>query len=567
VRLLSSLRSRVFVATAAVAALALLLALGLVTSRAVGEAEAELRRDLERASEGLSQQQAARQETLRTIARLLADLPKLKAAVDTGDPATVRPIAQDYRQRAKGALLFVCDRRGRLLDSVPEAPPRPPAVAAALAGEETVAFEADARGLLQLVTVPILLEPDVLGALGLGFRLDDAEARRFKARSDSEVAVVHQGRVRATTLSRAHDAALAEAAHQEGVRTIRLGDADWLALARPLEAASGTPVVVLLRSRSERLAFLSTLREALLLAALLATLLAVVLSWGVARSVTRPLSSLTRAMREMAKTGDLTPRLPVPGRLDDEDASLVARSFGSLAAALERFQREAALRDRLSALGRLSTVIAHEVRNPLMTIKASVATLRRSAPLPGEAREAADDIDHEVARLNRIVGDVLDFARPVRVEYARADVNALVREVAEAALGAVPLSFELLPGALEIQTDPDRLRAALLNVVQNAREAVAETDAGEAPLVSLRTLARDGRAVLVVADRGPGIAPDQLAQIFEPYFTTKRSGTGLGLAIAKNVVDALHGTIEAHPREGGGTEIVIELPLTAPGPR
>jgi signal transduction histidine kinase len=73
--------------------------------------------------------------------------------------------------------------------------------------------------------------------------------------------------------------------------------------------------------------------------------------------------------------------------------------------------------------------------------------------------------------------------------------------------------------------------------------------------------------VLVVADRGPGIAPDQLAQVFEPYFTTKRSGTGLGLAIAKNVVDALHGTIEARPREGGGAEIVIELPLGPPGSR
>jgi len=566
VRLLSSLRSRVFVATASVAALALLLALGLVTSRAVGEAEAELRRDLERASEGFGEQQAVREETLRTIARLLADLPKLKAAVDTGDPATVRPIAQDYRERAQAARLFLCDRKGRLLDSVPEAPPHPPDVAAALAGAETVGFEADARGVMQVVTVPILLEPDVLGALGLGFRIDDAEAHRFKARIDSEITVIHAGSVRATTLSRAQAEALSAATEADGVRTIRLDDADWLALARPLGAQAGAPVVVLLRSRSERLAFLRTLREALLLAGLLATLLAVVLSWGVARSVTRPLSGLTRAMREMADTGDLTPRLPAPGRLDDEEADLVARSFRSLAASLERFQREAALRDRLSALGRLSTVIAHEVRNPLMTIKASLATLRHAAPLPRDAQAAADDIDHEVVRLNRIVGDVLDFARPVRVEYARTDVNALVREVAETVFGAAPVGFELAPGPLEILTDPDRLRAALVNVVQNAREAVAGSAGGGTPLVSVRSLARDARVVLVVADRGPGIEPQQRAQIFEPYFTTKRTGTGLGLAIAKNVVDALQGTIEARPREAGGTEIVIELPRSAPGP-
>ncbi|HET7291108.1 MAG TPA: ATP-binding protein [Vicinamibacteria bacterium] len=560
---LRSLRSRIFVATAVVAALALSLALGLVTSRAGREAEVELRRDLERASSVLAEQQAGRLETLRTVAGLVADLPKLKAAVDTGDPATIQPIALDYLGRAGAALLFVSDRRGALLASVGRPVAREALdVASALEGRERVRFQSAEDGVVEVLTVPIAVESEILGSLGLGFVVDDAEASRFKAATDSEVAIVGDGRVCASTLPREHGEVLLRAAASRGVQTVRFGGTDWVTLARPLSDAEGAPTALLLRSRSERLAFLRTLRGALLAAASLAALLAVVLSWGVARSVARPLSALTAAMREMALTGDLTPRLPVPGRLDDEDALLVSRSFGSLAGALERFQREAALRDRLSALGRLSTVIAHEVRNPLMSIKASLAALLRAAS-PEAIREAAADIDHEVARLDRIVGDVLDFARPVRVEYARADVNALVREAAEAVLPRERLDFDLAPGVLELDTDADRLRAALVNVLQNAREAV---DAGSAaaPAVVVRTRARDARVLIEVADRGPGIPAEHLSQVFEPYFTTKRSGTGLGLPIARNVVDALRGTIRAASREGGGTEIAIELPREAP---
>lgn len=560
--LLQSLRSRIFVATAVVSALALSLALGLVTSRAGREAEAELQRDLERASSVLAEQQAARLETLRTVAGLVADLPKLKAAVDTGDPATIRPIALDYLGRARAALLFVTDRHGALLASVGRPVSREALeVTSALEGREGVRFQSAEDGVVQVLTVPIALETEILGSLGLGFVVDDAEAGRFKAATDSEIAIVGDGRVCASTLPPEHGEILLRAAGTRGVQTIRFADTDWVALARPLGDAKAAPTVLLLRSRNERLGFLRTLRDALLAAAFLATLLAVVLSWGVARSVARPLSALTAAMREMAATGDLTPRLPAPGRLDDEDALLVSRSFGSLAAALERFQREAALRDRLSALGRLSTVIAHEVRNPLMSIKASLAALRGAAA-PEGIQEAAADIDHEVARLDRIVGDVLDFARPVRVEYARADANALVREAALAVIPAELLAFDLEPGPLELDTDADRLRAALVNVLQNAREAVAGA-AAEAPPVVVRTRARDGRVRIEVADRGPGIPPEHLPQVFEPYFTTKRSGTGLGLPIARNVIDALGGTIRAAIREGGGAEIAIELPREA----
>jgi signal transduction histidine kinase len=255
---------------------------------------------------------------------------------------------------------------------------------------------------------------------------------------------------------------------------------------------------------------------------------------------------------------------------------VLAGAFNTLTDSIARFQREAALRERLSALGRLSTVIAHEVRNPLMIIKAAVRTLRRPGVSGRDLEEAAADIDQEVTRLNRIVGDVLDFARPVTIECAPTDLNALCRETAAAAMagdGAPACRLSLDPGLDPVVTDAERLRTALLNILSNAREAVQPrvadraSAASEAPAdVELRTQSLGGgRAAIEVEDRGAGIPASDLPHVFEPYFTTKRTGTGLGLAIAKNIVDSLGGTITAAPAEPSGARLRIELPPAPPG--
>jgi signal transduction histidine kinase len=278
-------------------------------------------------------------------------------------------------------------------------------------------------------------------------------------------------------------------------------------------------------------------------------------------------------MKEIAATGDLARRLG-PGRpWDDEDARLVARSFGTLTDSIARFQREASLRERLSALGRLSTVVAHEVRNPLMIIKGSLRTLRREGALVAEVREAAADIDTQVARLDRVVGDVLDFARPLRIEPASVDPSAIARDAAQAALeggSGVTARFAFGPGATSLVTDGERLRAALVNLVANARdslEARAERSpaAAEPATVEIGSRRLDsGRLLLWVEDAGDGIAATDLPHVFEPYFTTKRTGTGLGLAIARKTVEALGGALRLDSRPGAGTRVEIELPATPP---
>jgi two-component system sensor histidine kinase HydH len=212
-----------------------------------------------------------------------------------------------------------------------------------------------------------------------------------------------------------------------------------------------------------------------------------------------------------------------------------------------------------------------------MIIRTSLRSLRRDTVTESELREAVGDIDEETSRLNRVVTDVLDFARPIRFDYSDTHINALCAASAQAAEAGEPgpaVTLDLDPADPELTTDAERLRTALVNVLSNARHAVEHTalvpgrgttGVVTETLVRLRTRAENGRVTITVTDRGVGITPEDLPHIFDPYFTTRRTGTGLGLPIAKNIVDGLGGTITVSSRVGEGTEIRLDLPLHAPG--
>lgn len=583
-KLFASLKNRIFLACALVAVLSIGFAMRFVTASMAGEAEAELRRGLQRSAALVEENHAARLNTLTLLARLIADLPKLKAALATGDPPTLLPIASDYRERVKADLFTVGDRKRVVLVSLGGAGGETAdaaAVRSALAGHEATTFQATPNGVLEVVTVPVVLGPDppeVLGTLSMGFALNDAHASEFKAVTESDLVFALDGRARASTLPGAGEPALARVLQSSGIVSISVGGSEYVALARALQpAAGGSLVAVVLRSRTERLAFLRTLRAALVGAGIVAVVVAVILSYGVARTVTRPVAAITAVMRDIAATGDLTRRIGLRGQWGDEDATLLATTFNTLTESITRFQGESALRDRLSALGRLSTVIAHEVRNPLMIIKTSLSALRRRGASAAEIGEAAADIDHEVRRLNRIVDDVLDFARPVRLEPAPVDVNALCQDAVGASVArdaGIRVRLALDSSLPLVATDGDRLRTVLVNILENACDAVLARGAAgpaapaapaagsgeDAPDIELRTRFLGGdRLVIEVEDRGMGISPEDLQHIFEPYFTTKRTGTGLGLAIAKNIVDSMRGTLTIRSRPGEGSELRIEL--------
>jgi signal transduction histidine kinase len=561
----SSLQNRMFVATALVAVVSLASIIPFIASRITREGEAELRRGLLEAADHAERHHATRLETLTLVTRLIADLPVLKALVDTADKTTVEGGAREYLAQAHANVIAVTDRQGNALALLgTRALPRG-RVREALAGRTVVAARVDDGRLIEEVTVPIRVQGDVLGTLALGLNVDQEYAAHIETATSSEVAVVLDGRVLASTAKLPEDQVVA-ASEREGVTIIHTHDLEYAAVARPLTVAAAEgprPVVVLLRSFTERLLFLRAMRTGLVGAAVVAVTLAVVLSYAVARTVARPLASITDTMRSISASGDLTRKIPTGGPWDDEDARLLATTFSALTDSIRRFQQESALKERLSALGRLSTVIAHEVRNPLMIIRGSLRILQLHELGEGERLEAVADIDQEVTRLDRIVRDVLEFTRPVDVERTATDMGAVCRAAAQAlAHEKDTVAMRIEPGLPMLSTDGERLRRALLNLLTNARDAVAGRPVDGQPLIELRASRRDenGGIVLEVEDRGAGIAADDLPHVFEPYFSTKRTGTGLGLAITRNIVESLGGTISARSHPGEGTVMRIELP-------
>lgn len=574
---LGSLRSRIFLASILLATASIGSAVYFVSALLTAQVETELQRDLTEAVTLVDAQSVTLFEGVSRTARLIADLPKFKAAIETRDPPTIEPIARDYLDQTGADLVVVADPDGHHLAAAVATPLDrtfvPPRDAVPPADRPGATYWPDARGVLQLVTVEVSIDldrPERLGLLTLGYLLDERRARDLRRLTGADVAFAYGGEVRASSLAAAAVPAVTTWFNATPhARVLRLGDADYSALASPLAndtATATTPAArahaIVLRSRSERMRTLGTIRAALGGVALVTLALSALLSYGLARTVTRPLGVITAHMREAAATGALTRKVTLPDSAwTDEDAALVASTLNALTDSVAAAQRDAAQRERLSALGRLSTVIAHEIRNPLMIIKGALRQLGRPDN-SADAREAAGDIDEEVDRLNRVVNEVLDYARPIRFDCTPTALNDVCRSAVEAVRSAAPtadVSLALDPACGELVTDGERVRTVLVNLLTNARAAVDALGAGVAPRVTLRSARRGDVVRLTVEDNGVGIGPDDLARVFDPYFTTRRTGSGLGLAIAKNIIDGLGGTITVTSQPGDGTTITVDL--------
>ncbi len=600
IRIASSLTNRIFIASTLLAIVSLGLAFYFVNARVSSEAEADLRRSLTEAATLVDLRRENLTDTFRTMARLVADIPKLKASMADADAATAQPVADEYRQLIAADLLVLTDPRGGVLGiSGGDAEPILRLGDPAKPLEEISTFVPRARGLLEAISVPVVTldgdPPLIYGRLSVGFFMDDRLAARFKELTGTEVAFASQGKILASSLPRETRGTLSSAINSPGIASLTIGDEEYLYLSRPMPhdgrrtaAGEEVPVMLVLQSRTARLSVLNSLRLGLAGALIITILLSTLLSYLVARTVTRPLAAVTGAMGDVAATGDLTRKVPVRSRAwDDEDARLLASAFNTLTESVARFQKEAAQKERLSSLGRLSTVIAHEIRNPLMIIRATLTSLRRDHVSAADRIEAATDIDEETTRLNNLVSDVLDFAKPIRFELASANLNDVCRASAAAAWAghdSSEVQLELDPDMPVAVTDAERMRTALVNIMTNARHAVhaaagaraAHDHGGSAdssgsiavatrPGVIVKTRYTAGRVAITIQDFGSGISADDMGHIFDPYFTTRRKGTGLGLPIAKNIIEGLGGSITVSSTIGEGTAIRLDLPLTAEG--
>ncbi len=311
----------------------------------------------------------------------------------------------------------------------------------------------------------------------------------------------------------------------------------------------------------------STLLYTLILL-LVMTVLTTILVWR----FTQPIKDLSEAARRVA-AGDLDFRVPAERR--DEMGALAAR-FNEMIAGLGRTRElESRLNqaERSAVVGRLASAIAHEIRNPLNYINLTLDHLRKAfAPEDERKRETferlAVQLKKEVARINTRITEFLKYSRPTQLELRPLDLRSLSEDAlrlveVQAAESNIRTRIETDGNVPAILGDEESLRSVLTNLIINGLQAID----GEGGELTIHLAGDDGgeRARIDVTDTGRGIPPENIPQLFEPYFSTKETGTGLGLAIVKKAVDDHGGTISVKSEPGSGTTFTVTLPVRPDG--
>jgi two-component system sensor histidine kinase HydH len=218
-------------------------------------------------------------------------------------------------------------------------------------------------------------------------------------------------------------------------------------------------------------------------------------------------------------------------------------------------ERDSARARHLAALGEMSAVLAHEIRNPLTSLKGHSQLLIENLGAPGleKARGKAERVVQEAVRLERITNDLLDFVKQGELDRTPTDLGALVQQTAAEIAPADRLKLELPDESVVLSVDAPKLGQLIANLVQNAVQA---SDGS----VEVTLEAGEDEAVLSVRDHGAGVPSGQEERIFEPFVTTRVRGTGLGLAIARRLADRHGGTLTASNHPDGGAVFRLTLP-------
>jgi two-component system sensor histidine kinase HydH len=230
-------------------------------------------------------------------------------------------------------------------------------------------------------------------------------------------------------------------------------------------------------------------------------------------------------------------------------------------------RREVARSQRLASVGRLAAGVAHEIRNPLSSIKGFATYFKERYPDRPEDQQTADIMIQEVDRLNRVVGQLLEFARPISIEPKAISLEALLKDAVRliedrAAAKNISVKTHKTAQIDVVWGDPDRINQILLNLFLNAIDAMGND--GELN-VEISSYDDSGEIYITVSDTGCGISPQHLSRVFDPYFTTKSTGTGLGLAITHNIVAAMGGRIYVESPKKRGTTFTVILPNSKEG--
>ena len=282
--------------------------------------------------------------------------------------------------------------------------------------------------------------------------------------------------------------------------------------------------------------------------------------------INRPLTELRQKIAQV-QNGDLSVRVTFAVRKDE--IGELGRHFndmvGQLVSSREEIERlhrtQMSRAEHLATLGELAAGLAHEIRNPLAGIAGVIEIIGRDLPADSPSRDVLKDVQQEVLHIKNVLSELLDYARPRPPQIRCADLNSSVEHAVTLARQQAfsrPIEIRFAPAndLPPAEHDAAQIQQVLLNLLLNALQAIS--GAGSIR-VSVERL--DAQAVIAVSDSGRGIAPENLSNIFRPFFTTKGQGTGLGLSLARRIVEDHGGRIEVDSQPGEGTKFTVRLPL------
>jgi len=454
------------------------------------------------------------------------------------------------------------------------------------------------------VAVPILaggspLGPAVIGGLVLGTRLDDAFAQRMKELVGAEVAflvnheliaasIFNQERLRFARAIPEKKPALSSASPHE----LNTANENLLAVTLPWLENDAAVQVVLFRSIDRSIQpLLRPVQRTLFIVGLGAFLAALAISLIISRNITQPIAKLVDAAHA-AGAGQLDQPIRIASRdeigylarrfeamrqsikqqmekLTELNASLVERNVDleSALAQLRRAQEELVKSEKLAAAGKLTAQLSHEINNPIHNIRSCLETALKKTPDGLASRQFVQIAHDEILRIGKLVRQMLDFYRFGQIELHAVDLNAALVEVLESSQRRfeerrIEVARDLAQNLPAVRASRDQMKQVFLNLILNAIEAMPH--GGKLETKSRR---ENGCAQIEIRDTGCGIPPENLAKIFDTFFTTKRAvhGVGLGLSVCYNIVHQHGGTIEVKSEMGRGSAFTVKLPLENQG--
>lgn len=549
--------------------------------------EDRARQDLALAPRILQDRTAALNDALMMRAKDFAHVPALASAVLAGDRSAIDRIANSQRPSVPAGIPVVVAADGSLItgplsDSA--------SVAETRSGKMPVTVLGTVRDVHTLALAPIEGDGRWLGAAGFAIPATDDAARTLGSITRSEVIIVARtsGRAVASTLdSTMTRAILASIAARSTPGASAETDAGQERVAVATANMGPGADVVFARILRNELAVLPTLRRITLISGAAALALALAFGLLVAHQIGRPVTRLADIAHALGK-GDFLAPIPtsrlaevrtVSETFRDMRAALAARlaelqtanrELEDRAARLTSLQNDLMQRERLAASAQLVGQLAHEIRNPVATLRNLLEVIQRRVGNDAETREYAALAIDELLRMHELAERMLDLNRPRDPALQIADVGYVANDVARLVTasdggpnGSNGQIIVAVKTPVTAAIAPDALKQVLLNLLQNAREAVALGRPGTRATIHINIERTSDRALLTVSDNGPGIPASLLPRIFDPFVTTKESvqGVGLGLFVAEGMVRAAGGRLTARNGMAGGAEFFIELPL------